>query len=293
MILFTVLVNEYASELESSLILVDSLKASLKRARMSQKEEFGGDKNSGNNLTNELEAKLKELKDERAELYRQQGIQATHLLSLNDQLRQKDTVLTQQTTEISSLKQAKEQREDELTRMKEYLREKEDGMKIIGDELVALQLELLRLDQWQGKVKENAPMNSADTGNSVDNDSNVSLITRSVTSNLKLTKEKEITAPHQYPISSYTSKPGTGQLLTGSEDQKIILYDLTRISTKLVLKWSKMNGPIVSLAVDEEGGVGASCSAYDREVTIWGLGSGKIQGTLAYSDDSNEGKRIV
>ena len=52
-----------------------------------------------------------------------------------------------------------------------------------------------------------------------------------------------------------------------------------------------MNGPIVSLALDEEGGkTVASCSAYDKEVTIWNLASGKIQGSLQFSDESNEGK---
>lgn len=104
---------------------------------------------------------------------------------------------------------------------------------------------------------------------------------------MKLIKEKEITAPHQYPISFCASRPPLRLLLTGSEDQKIIVYDLTRISTKTVLKWSKMNGPIVGLAINEEGNRVASCSAYDKEITIWNLGSGKILNTLQFSDGSN------
>lgn len=271
------------------MILVDSLKAALKRARFAQKDETGN-ANSG-----ELEAKLKELKEERAELYRQQGTQATHLLSLNDQLRQKESLITQQSSEIANLKAVQEQRDEEMRKLREALREKEEGAKVIGDELVALQLELLRLDQWQsgGKPKEKFINHTEDINTAADaanNDSNVSLLALNTNTNnsLKLTKEKEITAPHQYPISSYASNAAKHQLLTGSEDQKIILYDLTRISTKMVLKWSKMNGPIVSLAVDEEGKMAASCSAYDKEVTVWSLASGKIQGTLAFTDDSNE-----
>lgn len=262
--------------MESALILVDSMKMSLKRSRLTEEIGLGNIKSSGGNSL--LEAKFKELKDERAELYRQQGIQATHLLSLNDQLRSKDILITAQLSEISQLKAEQELKEEEMKKLKEKLKQGEEGAKIIGDELVALQLELLRLDQWQNKSKNN-PVNTEN-----DNESNVSL--NIPTRHLKLMKEKEIIAPHQYPISSYTSQPTTRQLLTGSEDQKIILYDLTRISTKMVLKWSKMNGPIVALALDQEGKIAASCSAYDKEVTIWNLSSGKIQTTLPFTDDS-------
>ena len=269
------IVNEYASELESALILVDSLKSSMKRVRLSIKEPP-----SSSSSTNAFEVKLKELKDERTELYRQQGIQATHLLSLNDQLRSKDTLINTLTTEITALKAANEQKEQELKRLDLKVKEGEEGAKIIGDELVALQLELLRLDQWQ-KTTSKSCMEGENISDKLDTCSN----------KMKIVKEKEIIAPHQYPISSYTSKPSTRQLLTGSEDQKIILYDLTRVSTKSVLKWAQMNGPIVSLAVDaEEGRMVASCSAYDREVTIWNLGSGKIQSSLQFTDEVNEGK---
>lgn len=267
---------------------MDSLKTSLRRNRLLQQKDQKEDSSDGGNLV--LEAKLKELKDERAELYRQQGTQATHLLTLNDQLRNRDTLITSLNTEIATLKQSQEQKEEEVKNLREKVKEGEEGAKIIGDELVALQLELLRLDQWQNKTtkteekcKEKQNENeekeeiSSDVLNLNFNDNN-----------LKLVKEKEIVAPHQYPISSYTSNPTSRQLLTGSEDQKIILYDLTRISTKMVLKWSKMNGPIVSLAVED--GLVASCSAYDKEVTIWSISSGKIQGTLQFTDDSTEGK---
>lgn len=271
-------VNEYVSELESALILVDSLQTSLKRSKLNQTGTEMGTGNSG------LEAKLKELKEERAELYRQQGIQATQLLSLNDQLRSKDTLISTHLQEVTQLKAEQERKEEETKKLREKVREGEEGAKIIGDELVALQLELLRLDQWQKKKPQNEK-NLPDAND----ESNISLnLTKE--SQLKLTKEKEIISPHQYPISSYTSQAKTRQLLTGSEDQKIILYDLTRISTKIVLKWSKMNGPIVALALDWDGKVAASCSAYDKEVTIWNLESGKIQSTLPFSDDSNEGK---
>lgn len=275
------LVNEYVSELESALILVDSMKMSLKRSRLTG--EIGG--NNTDSIGNfSLEAKLKELKEERAELYRQQGIQATHLLSLNDQLRSKDTLITAQLVKISELKSEEERKEEEMKKLKEKLKEGEEGAKIIGDELVALQLELLRLDQWQNIPKNN----NKDINKDNYDESNASLNIPS--KQLKMTSEKEIIAPHQYPISSCSSQPMTRQLLTGSEDQKIILYDLTRISAKMVLKWSKMNGPIVALALDGEGKVAASCSAYDKEVTIWNLINGKILTTLQFCDDSNESK---
>ncbi len=265
---------------------MDSLKTSLRRSRLTQRDDSTG----GNSV---FEAKLKELKDERAELYRQQGTQATHLLTLNDQLRSRDTLITSLNIEIMGLKQSQEHKKEEAKRLREKVKEGEEAAKIIGDELVALQLELLRLDQWQNQIKttkENTDI-LGDGEEVIKEVLNLNLHGN----HLKMVKEKEIIAPHQYPISSYTSNPSGRQLLTGSEDQKIIVYDLTRISTKLVLKWSKMNGPIVSLAVDGEGNSGmvASCSAYDKEVTIWTVSSGKIQGTLQFTDDSNESKRII
>lgn len=291
---------------------MDSLKTQLKRSRLFQRENsiIKSGSGSGSEIGNSaLEIKFKELKEERAELYRQQGIQATHLLTLNDQLRSKDLLISSLNGEISALKQAQERRDEEVKKLREKVREGEEGAKIIGDELVALQLELLRLDQWQeqqqkkksadGDVSQlpNKLIEEQESTNIIslvpDNSSNPIINIPNPNENkLKLIKEKEIVAPHQYPISSYTSKPSSRQLLTGSEDQKIILYDLTRISTKMVLKWSKMNGPIVSLAVDSEGRSVASCSAYDKEVTIWTLSTGKIQGTLQFTDDSSgEGKR--
>lgn len=291
---------------------MDSLKTQLKRSRLFQRENsiIKSGSGSGSEIGNSaLEIKFKELKEERAELYRQQGIQATHLLTLNDQLRSKDLLISSLNGEISALKQAQEQRDEEVKKLREKVREGEEGAKIIGDELVALQLELLRLDQWQeqqqkkksadGDVSQlpNKLIEEQESTNIIslvpDNSSNPIINIPNPNENkLKLIKEKEIVAPHQYPISSYTSKPSSRQLLTGSEDQKIILYDLTRISTKMVLKWSKMNGPIVSLGVDSEGRSVASCSAYDKEVTIWTLSTGKIQGTLQFTDDSSgEGKR--
>lgn len=297
-------VNEYASELESAVILTESLKASLKRARFSQRNDLGGGGLDGNML----EIKLKELKDERAELYKQQGLQATHLLSLNDQLRNRDSALTALNTEIANLKASQGQKDEEIRGLREKIKENENGAKIIGDELVALQLELLRLDQWQEKIKDNNCKSNTKSVSvyslKLDGDDEEQKKSKSFSSDpalnltiemrnnankksMKLIKEKEITAPHQYPISFCASRPPLRLLLTGSEDQKIIVYDLTRISTKTVLKWSKMNGPIVGLAINEEGNRVASCSAYDKEITIWNLGSGKILNTLQFSDGSN------
>lgn len=272
------------------MILVDSLKASLRRSRLSNEDA------PINSHSKELEIKLKEMKDERAELYRQQGLQANHLLSLNDQLRQKDSLLAGHQEEINALKAVKANNEEELKRLRDQLKEKDEGAKIIGDELVALQLELLRMESWQKKQNDEPTISIVNLQQKDLNNVNTAIpqespllapITRSP---LKVVQEKEITAPHQFPLSSSASNSQKRLLLTGSEDQKILLYDLTRISTKLVLKWSKINGAITGLAVDDEGRLAASCSAYDQEITLWLLETGKIQSTLPYSDQSHDGK---
>jgi WD40 repeat protein len=264
------------SELESTLILVDSLKVSLRRARLFQADPEAS-KTSGSFV--EYESKIKELKEERAELYKQQSQQATQMLHLNDQLRGRDSSIVTLTNQISSLKGVQEQQSEDNRRLEENIKEKDAAIQNISDELITLQLELLRLDQWQQQQQCINPDN---------NDKNTSSSSLNILARrMKIVKEKEIVAPHQYPLSCFASNAISHQLLTGSEDQKIILYDLTRISTKSVLKWSQMNGPIVALAIDESGSFVASCSAYDAEVTIWSLQSGKIQNTLQFSTEED------
>lgn len=275
---FFIVVSDYVSELESTLILVDSLKVSLRRARLFQADPEGS-KTSGSFV--EYESKIKELKEERAELYKQQSQQATQMLHLNDQLRGRDSSIVTLTNQISSLKGVQEQQSEDNRRLEENIKEKDAAIQNISDELVTLQLELLRLDQWQQQQQQQCI-------NTDNNDKNTSSSSLNILARrMKIVKEKEIVAPHQYPLSCFASNAISHQLLTGSEDQKIILYDLTRISTKSVLKWSQMNGPIVALAIDESGSFVASCSAYDAEVTIWSLQSGKIQNTLQFSTEED------
>lgn len=274
---FFIVVSDYVSELESTLILVDSLKVSLRRARLFQADPEGS-KTSGSFV--EYESKIKDLKEERAELYKQQSQQATQMLHLNDQLRGRDSSIVTLTNQITSLKGVQEQQSEDNRRLEENIKEKDAAIQNISDELVTLQLELLRLDQWQQQQQQciNTDNNDKNTSSS-----SLNILAR----RMKIVKEKEIVAPHQYPLSCFASNAISHQLLTGSEDQKIILYDLTRISTKSVLKWSQMNGPIVALAIDESGSFVASCSAYDAEVTIWSLQSGKIQNTLQFSTEED------
>lgn len=216
-----------------------------------------------------LHQKLVQLKEERAELYKQQGLHATQVLTLNDQLRAKDTVLSQLQGKLRELEEKLKAEEAVAREAKRRFKEKEMEAKAVGDELVALHLEMLRLDAAKAEKV-------AGTGEALPNSPDICSMPL-----ISIACEKELVAPHQYPITAVSSVPSKRLLLTGSEDQKIILYDLTRISTRSVLKWSSINGAIVALAAGESGVV-ASCAAYDQEVTLWSAETGRVIGTLPY-----------
>jgi hypothetical protein len=222
-----------------------------------------------------LQQKFLQLKEERAELYKQQGLHATQVLTLNDQLRAKDSCLSQLRSQLNEAEKRLKAEQAAAEECKRRFKEKEMEARAVGDELVALHLEMLRLDSKDANSNSNSTEDNFSSGRDLPPQLMCAL------PQVSIACEKELIAPHQYPITAVSSVPSRGLLLTGSEDQKIILYDLTRISTRSVLKWSSINGGIVALAASESGII-ASCAAYDQEVTLWSAESGKVIGTLAY-----------
>ena len=261
------LVEAYFTELEGSMLQQQSLKATLRRVKAL----------SGGVAANpDYQVKLDQLKEERAELYKLQGTQANQLLALNDTLRSKNAQLVTVESQVQALELQLKEREAKVAEWQRLVEEKNTAIQIVQDELIALQLELLRTDDGKQAGMPSQSGNTIFSGSSAEESKPFHF-------------EKEIKAPHQYPISSVASAAGCHLLVTGSEDQKIILYDLTRISAHAVLKWAEMNGSIVSLAVSKDGKWIASCAAYDSEVVIWSTDAGKVKNTLPYHLDNHAG----
>ena len=296
--------------MESCLLTLESLK--FKRLHRSSLSADSLPSESPPSASASLQQKLLQLKEERAELYKQQGLHATQVLSLNDQLRVKDAALHQLQLKLAEAEERCKAEQMGAEEAKRRFREKEMEARAIGDELVALHLEMLRLDAQGGNgggSGNGASSNSSASGNTTNTaadipvatspecttcnpiQSNTPLLSVCSLPQLSVSCEKELIAPHQYPITTSASVPSKRLLLTGSEDQKIILYDLTRVSTRAVLKWSSINGAIVALAASGGGdgsGVVASCAAYDQEVTLWSVESGRVIGTLPYKSGTRE-----
>ncbi|KAI7879026.1 WD40 repeat-like protein [Lichtheimia hyalospora FSU 10163] len=109
--------------------------------------------------TQELERRIHELNNERAELYKTQGSNAQRLVEMNDKLRIAEEKEKQNTTEIKRLTSTVKQLSAKCELQIEQLREKDVTIQIIHDELQALQLEIKTTDEKNTKLKsENAQL---------------------------------------------------------------------------------------------------------------------------------------
>ena len=95
----------------------------------------------------ELEAKYGALNDERAELYKAASVNTMKLLELSEHLKQRDLRIVElNDRERASLKE-KEKLMMKIDDLDALLREKNFTIQILQDELTALQLELIRMDE--------------------------------------------------------------------------------------------------------------------------------------------------
>lgn len=91
----------------------------------------------------QLERKLQEVKEERVELYRVQGVNAQRLLSLNEALKEREAECSRLRDTLKSKEQQEQEMRSELDRWKELVEEKEVALRYMQEELTKLQLELL------------------------------------------------------------------------------------------------------------------------------------------------------
>ncbi|KAJ2776552.1 hypothetical protein H4R18_005614 [Coemansia javaensis] len=101
----------------------------------------------------DLERDVEALKEERTEMYRRQGTNAQRLLDLSDQVREKDERLRQQELEIMDAHEALRRAGTKADDMRAQLKEKDEAIQILQDELSALQLEIVHIEARGQKLQ--------------------------------------------------------------------------------------------------------------------------------------------
>lgn len=94
----------------------------------------------------EMEAKFASLKDERSELYKAQSQNTLKLLELSDQLKQREARIVELMRELEAGKAEQQRYNQRLEDFENLVREKNFTIQILQDELTALQLELIKMD---------------------------------------------------------------------------------------------------------------------------------------------------
>ncbi|KAJ2295963.1 hypothetical protein H4S02_013296, partial [Coemansia sp. RSA 2611] len=94
----------------------------------------------------DLEREIEALKEERTLLYRTQGTNAQRLLDLSDKSRDTDERLRQQELEIMDAHEALRRTNSKVDDLRALLKEKDGTVQILQDEMSALQLEIVQIE---------------------------------------------------------------------------------------------------------------------------------------------------
>ncbi|KAJ1729714.1 hypothetical protein LPJ61_003389 [Coemansia biformis] len=101
----------------------------------------------------DLERDIEALKEERTLLYRTQGTNAQRLLDLSDRMRETDERLRQQELEIMDSHEALRRSSGKIDGMQASLKEKDGTIQILQDEMSALQLEIVHIEERCRKLQ--------------------------------------------------------------------------------------------------------------------------------------------
>ncbi|KAI9503401.1 autophagy-related protein 16, partial [Coemansia spiralis] len=95
----------------------------------------------------ELEKEVEGLKEERTLLYRTQATNAQRLLDLSDRMRDTDERMRQQDLDIADSQEALRRANNKLNDVQATVKEKDGTIEILQDELSALQLEIVQIEE--------------------------------------------------------------------------------------------------------------------------------------------------
>ncbi|KAI8981030.1 WD40-repeat-containing domain protein [Pilobolus umbonatus] len=250
----------------------------------------------------ELDRRIKELNEERIEMYKTQSENAQRLVNLNEQLRAKEEKEIQQSQLNIRLQQEASVLKKKHELQIEQLREKDKVILTLQDELSALHLEMLTTEErnkklktendqliqrWINKMNEEAEnMNEAtqfyenallqarsskDKKQEVDSltdDSNYSILPS------KIHKRMNVNDPETHCITS--SSAGT-MIAVGGADKKVKLYDAKTGSALYSLSGAMQTIMSVCFNSTDEM-ILAACT--DNATRIWSLGTHRIRHTF-------------
>ncbi|KAI0223805.1 hypothetical protein L0F63_002512 [Massospora cicadina] len=101
----------------------------------------------------ELETQVSTLKDERSELYKNQGQNAQRLLDMTDAIKRQEELNRAAGEELVALRQKVKKLSEKAEYQVEYLREKDRTIQVLQDELSTCHLELTKTDERMKQLK--------------------------------------------------------------------------------------------------------------------------------------------
>lgn len=102
----------------------------------------------------ELQSRVEQLKEEQAQLYRQQNIHIQKLLEVSDQVKQKEAAAVAVQGDLDQAQQQQAALQSTIDELREVIEEKNFNLQLMQDELTALQLELLKTDDNIARLEE-------------------------------------------------------------------------------------------------------------------------------------------
>ncbi|KAJ3161796.1 hypothetical protein HDU86_006567 [Geranomyces michiganensis] len=242
----------------------------------------------------DLEVQLQQLKDERADLYKTQGQNAQKLLELMEAVQKSDGMVGGLQDENSKLKAKLATITISLRDAQELIREKDNVIQILRDELQTHQLELSQregqleerekhvgelekenkylVDRWiQLKQEQAARMNEANeyVENALKNKATSPAISRQHSSSERNAHDGEINCIQMSPDGSL--------IATGGNDKRVILYDAHTGGIK-----STLSGPVqsvMSIAFNNSSELVMGTSN-DNSAKLWNVATGRLKHTL-------------
>ncbi|GAN05835.1 autophagy protein 16 [Mucor ambiguus] len=262
----------------------------------------------------ELDRRIRELNEERAEMYKTQSENAQRLVNLNEQLRTREEKDLKQTEEIKQLSDSVKKLSTKCDLQTQQLREKDVTIQILQDELAALQLEMVTtedkisilrkeneqlLERWINKMNEEAEkMNEATQfyetaleqakldadrqklkqSKKRDASSSVDLAKSIPFSNIVLPKKstKRISV-HDAEIHCIAASSTGTMFATGGADKKIKLFDAKTGNITHTLSGALQTITSVQFNSTDELVLG-SCT--DNATRIWSLATHRLKHTL-------------
>ncbi|CAO3650799.1 unnamed protein product [Mucor fragilis] len=262
----------------------------------------------------ELDRRIRELNEERADMYKTQSENAQRLVNLNEQLRTREEKDLKQTEEIKQLSDSVKKLSTRCDLQTQQLREKDVTIQILQDELAALQLEMVTteekinilrkeneqlLERWISKMNEEADkMNEATQfyetaleqakldadrqklkqSRKRDASSSADLAKSIPFSNIVLPKKanKRISV-HDAEIHCISASSTGTMFATGGADKKIKLFDAKTGNITHSLSGALQTITSVQFNSTDELVLG-SCT--DNATRIWSLATHRLKHTL-------------